>query len=319
MNHKIPHLSIVIPVYGCSTSLYELYHRTISAIKTITENYEIIFINDSSPDEAWNIIMQLCEKDEHVIGINLSRNFGQHYSIAAGLDFSSGEWIVVMDCDLQDRPEEIPRLYSKALEGWDVVLAQRIKRKDPFLKQFFSKLFYAILGYLTETKQDSKIANFGIYHRKVIEAISSMGDALRYFPTMVRWVGFRQTAIEVEHAERKDGKTSYSFKKLLHLGLDVILAFSDKPLRLTVKVGILISTFAFIMAIFIFVMHLLDQIKVTGWTSLIISIWLLGGVIIFIIGIVGLYIGKTFENVKNRPRYIVSDCLNCPKKDESIL
>ncbi|MBN1413586.1 MAG: glycosyltransferase family 2 protein [Bacteroidales bacterium] len=302
--------SVITPVYGCSTSLYELYLRLVSTLQSIASSFEIIFVNDYSPDNAWHVITDISRKDRRVKGINLSRNFGQHYAIYAGLTYAKGKWIIIMDCDLQDQPEEISKLYYKALEGFDVVYGCRKNRRDGFLKVFLSKLFYKLFGYLTDTKQDSRIANFGIYNSKVIEAVLSMGDCLRYFPTMVRWVGFNQTIIDIEHAERTDGKSSYSFKKLLRLSLDVILAFSEKPLRLTVKLGLSISFLALCSIIVFLVLYFSGIIQVIGYTSLIISIWLLSGIIIFVIGIVGLYVGKTFENVKKRPAFIVRDKLN---------
>jgi dolichol-phosphate mannosyltransferase len=306
--------SIVSPVYGCSTCLYELYFRLCSTLEPLSSSFEIIFVNDNSRDNAWDVIAELSHKDNRVKGINLSRNFGQHYAISAGLTFAKGKWIIIMDCDLQDKPEEITKLYNKALEGFDVVYGCRKNRQDGFLKVALSKLFYSLFGYLTNTKQDSRIANFGIYHKRVINAILSMGDTLRYFPTMVRWVGFKQTAIDIEHAERSEGKSAYSFKQLLRLSLDVILAFSDKPLRLTVKLGLGIAFMALCGTIVLLVLYFSGIIKVLGYTSLIMSIWLLSGIIIFFIGIVGLYIGKTFENVKKRPVFIISDTLNLEDK-----
>jgi polyisoprenyl-phosphate glycosyltransferase len=274
------HISVVSPVYKCSTCLVELCLRLVKTLEAISENFEIILVNDNSPDDSWGTIVSLSQKDKRVKGIKLSRNFGQHYAITAGLDHCSGEWIVVMDCDLQDQPEEIVKLYNKALEGYDVVYGRRISRKDNFIKVLMSKLFYFILSYLTGTKQDSSIANFGIYHIKVIKAILSMGDSLRYFPTMVRWVGFNQTSVNIEHAERKDGRSAYSFKRLINLSIDVMLAFSDKPLKLTVKLGLFISAISVLFAFVFFIQYLLGDIKVTGYTSLIISIWLLSGIII---------------------------------------
>lgn len=303
-------ISIVIPVYGCSTSLYELYLRLCSILEPITSAFEIIFVNDYSPDHAWDVIIDISRKDKRAKGINLSRNFGQHYAITAGLTYAKGNWIIIMDCDLQDQPEEISKLYNKALEGFDVVYGRRKNRQDGFLKVFLSKIFYRLFGYLTDTKQDSRIANFGIYNKKVIESVLSMGDSLRYFPTMVRWVGFNQTMVDIEHAERLKGKSSYSFKKLLRLSLDVVLSFSEKPLRLTVKIGLGISFLALCSIIVFLVLYFSGIIKVLGYTSLIISIWLLSGIIIFFIGFVGLYVGKTFENVKKRPVFIIRDTLN---------
>ncbi len=305
-----PHISIVTPVYGCKTCLTELYLRLKKVLAKMGKTYEIIMINDASPDNAWEIIAELAEKDEHIIGVNFSRNFGQHYAITAGLDFARGKWVVVMDCDLQDQPEEIPKLYAKAMEGFEVVFGRRESRTDGFFKRQGSKYFHKMLAYLTDTEQDSAIANFGIYHEKVVNAIASMKDSMRYFPAMVRWVGFSATALNIEHAERSSGQTSYSFRKLVSLALNVILAFSDKPLRLIINFGLSISTLSIVFAIFQIVQYFNGKIEVLGWTSMIISIWFLSGIMFFMLGIVGLYVGKTFDRVKHRPIYIVKELKN---------
>lgn len=303
----MPFFSVVTPVYGCKTSLFELYIRLKKNLEIINPDFEIIMVNDGSPDGAWETIVELTQKDKRVKGLNLSRNFGQHNAITAGLSHCSGEWVIVMDCDLQDQPEEIKRLLEKAEDGFDIVLAQRINRRDSFLKKFLSKIFYKLLSYLTESKQDYSVANFGIYSKKVIRAILDMKDYIRYFPTMVRWVGFRLATIEVGHSDRFSGKTSYSVKKLFKLAVDIILSFSDKPLRLTIKLGLWISFLAVLYALYNLYRYLNGQIDVTGWTSLIFSIWFLSGIIIFVLGIIGLYVGKTFEKVKQRPIYIISN------------
>lgn len=302
-----PHLSIVSPVYRAEKLVDLLVSRIQKTVETITPDYEIILVDDNGPDNSWQKIRENSLRDKRVKGVKLSRNFGQHYAITAGLDQAQGEWVVVLDCDLQDQPEEITKLYQKALEGFDVVLAKRVDRKDSFLKRSFSWFFYTVLSYLTGTKQDNTIANFGIYHAKVIEAICSMRESIRYFPTMVRWVGFRQTAISVDHAERAEGESSYNLKRLLNLALDIILAYSDKPLRLTVKAGVIISISSFIFAIYNIIKYFSGDIKVLGYTSLVTSIWFLSGLIIFILGVVGLYVGKTFEGVKDRPIYIIAE------------
>lgn len=298
-------ISVVTPVYGCKTCLYELYLRLKQTLEPISPDFEIFLVNDASPDGAWDTIVELANKDKRVKGIDLSRNFGQHYAITAGLDHCIGDWVVVMDCDLQDQPEEIVKLYNEAMKGYQIVYAQRIQRKDKLIKRISSKLFYAVLGYLTNTNQDPTIANFGIYHKKVIDSIKKMGDYHRYFPTMVRWVGFKHTKIDVSHAERVDGHTSYSLKMLAMLSVDIILSFSDKPLRLTVKAGLIISSFAFILAIYDLVLFFNNKILVPGYTSLIISVWFLSGLIIMVLGVVGLYIGKSFDTVKGRPTYLI--------------
>ena len=310
MKENYPYISVISPVYRAEKIVKELVIQLHENLKKITNDYEIILINDASPDDSWNMIADECAKDKRVKGINLSRNFVQHYAITAGLSFSKGEWIVVMDCDLQDRPDEIPNLYRKAQEGWDSVFAQRTERHDKFFKRLFSKMFYFLFSYLTDTKQDPSVANFGIYNRKVIDAILTMKDYIRYFPTMVQWVGFRKYYLPVQHADRYEGKTSYSFKSLMYLALNNTIAFSDKPLRLTIKIGALIALLSLLFAIAYFIFYFMGDIQVLGFTSLILSIWFLAGVVISILGIVGLYVGKTFENVKKRPTYIITNQIN---------
>lgn len=282
-----------------------MVNRIETAISQITTDFEIILVEDASPDQSWKVIEQLANLNPKIKGLKLSRNFGQHYAITAGLDQAAGEWVVVMDCDLQDRPEEIPSLFAKAQEGFDVVLARRANRQDGFLKRFSSKLFYRTLAWLTGSHQDETIANFGIYHRKVVHEITGMREGIRYFPTMVRWVGFRQTSIDVVHDANEERASSYNFKRLFNLALDIMLAYSDKPIRLTVKLGLLVALTGFLFAIFTLIRYLQGDIIVAGYASLIISLWLLTGFILVTLGMVGLYVGKTFEGVKNRPIYIV--------------
>lgn len=302
-------ISVVVPVYGCDACLPELYERVKATFQKLACEFELIFVDDCGPGNPYSTIKMLAEKDIRVKGIRLSRNFGQHYAIHAGLSKASGEWVVVMDCDLQDQPEEIIKLYEETKNGYDLVLAKRTVRKDNFIKTKLSVLFYMVLGYLTETKQDSTVANFGIYHKKVISAILSMGDSIRFFPAMVSWVGFSSASIVIEHAERAEGKTSYNFKKLLKLGLDIILSFSDKPLRLTIKLGLLISCISFLGGMVAIIRYFLGYITIQGYASLIFSLWFFSGIIIFVLGIVGLYLGKTFDRVKERPVFIVNDTI----------
>ncbi|MDB5263203.1 MAG: glycosyl transferase, partial [Adhaeribacter sp.] len=260
-----PLISVVSPVYKAEKLVEPLVARTKAALELITNNYEIILVDDCGPDNSWKEIKKQAQLDDRIKGIKLSRNFGQHYAITAGLDFSKGHWVVVMDCDLQDQPEEISKLYFKAKEGFDIVLARRHDRKDNFLKKLFSKLFYNSLGYLTGSKQDSTIANFGLYSRNVINAICTLRESIRYFPTMVKWVGFNSTAIDVEHAERTEGSSSYNFKRLINLALDIILAYSDKPLRITIKAGILISFLSFLAALLMLIRAIKGNIEVMGY------------------------------------------------------
>jgi polyisoprenyl-phosphate glycosyltransferase len=307
---NITYISVVSPVYQAEKIVVELVRQLHENLVNITDKYEIILVNDASLDNSWAVIAEECTRDSRVKGIDLSRNFGQHYAITAGLHYARGDWVVVMDCDLQDRPDEIINLYRKAQEGYDSVFAQRIERKDSFFRKFSSKMFYKFFSYLTDTKQDPTIANFGIYNHKVIKALLSMKDNIRFFPTMVQWVGFRKYYLPVEHADRNEGKTSYNFRSLIRLAINNIIAFSDKPLRLTIIVGFIISLFSFLLAIYNLIANFLGFITVQGITTTVFSIWFLGGFIVLILGIIGLYVGKTFENVKNRPIFIIKDQIN---------
>jgi glycosyltransferase involved in cell wall biosynthesis len=300
-----PYISIVSPVYSGENLVEELVRRIHQSVSTITTNYEIILVEDCGPDASLSKIVALSEKDSKIKGFKLSRNFGQHYAITCGLDKSKGEWVVVMDCDLQDQPEEIITLYRKATEGYDVVLAKRNQRKDSFLKKKFSEVFYRTLGYLTGSAMDEQVANFGIYHRKVINALYELRESIRYFPTMVQWVGFKQTAISVTHSARESGTSSYSFKRLLNLALDIILAYSDKPIRLMIKLGALVSLLSFLMGSYFIIEYFRGNVTVQGYTSLILSIWFFSGLLLILLGVVGLYVGKTFEGVKKRPIYLI--------------
>lgn len=303
-------ISIVTPVYKCADCIDELYARLTKTLPQITHDYEIIFVNDGSPDNAWEKISQLAKIDNKVKGINLSRNFGQHNAIIAGLEHTKGEWVVVMDCDMQDMPDEINNLYKKCMEGYDIVLARRKNRKDNFLVKISSRTFYKTLSYLTETHQEPTIANFGIYRRPVINALLSMGDYNKYFPTMIRWVGFKTANIDVIHSKRSSGTSSYNLKNKFSLAANIILSFSDKPLKIMIKLGFFFSLVSMVLGIFYLSRYFFVGVTVSGWTSLIISIWFLSGLIIFMLGILGLYIGKTFDKVKNRPDYIISEALN---------
>jgi dolichol-phosphate mannosyltransferase len=245
-----------------------------------------------------------------VIGLRLSRNFGQQHAIQAGLDASKGEWVVVMDCDLQDMPEEIIKLYNKGQEGFEIVQAQRANRQDDFVKRSASNIFNKVLGYLTDTEQDPTIANFTLFHRKVVDAFDSLKDHDRYYPMLAQWVGFNRAKIVINHADREIGESSYSLKKRMGLAIDTILTFSDKPLRLTVKAGVLLTFFSILAGFSLIVVYILVDIVVPGWASLALLLCFFSGSIISILGMIGLYTGKTFETVKRRPTYIIDTKMN---------
>ncbi len=310
MKETLIHISIVSPVYNAGQCINELIERLTKVLKLINCSYEVILVNDASTDNSWNIIKQLSSKNIHIKAVNLSRNFGQHHTITAGIDLSCGDWVVVMDCDLQDRPEEISNLYNKAKDNFDIVLARRINRKDGFFPKTTSAFFGKVINYLSGSRIDSSVANFGIYSKKVIDEVKKMKEPIRCFPVMVNWMGYNKTTIDVKHAERFKGKSTYNFSKRLSLGLNIILAYSDKPLRLAINFGLVISLISFIFGIIVLIKYLNGKIGVSGYTSLILAICFFSGIIITLIGLVGLYVGKTFEATKNRPLYLISESVN---------
>lgn len=303
-------LSIVCPVYFGEDTIDLLVDRLLSSLKLFTNDFEIILVDDGSPDNSWNRIEAIALNEKKVVGIQLSRNFGQHYAISAGLEIASGEWVVVMDCDLQDLPEEIVKLYNHALTGFDIVLAKRTNRQDSFFKQFKSKLFYRFFSFLTDTTQDSSVANFGIFNRKVVNAVNQMGDYFRVFPILVQWVGFSRDFIDVKHGKRTHGVSNYSNSKLIKLAFDMIISFSDKPMKIGLKLGLAISFGSLFLALFYFIYYLLGYIKVPGYTSLAILISISTGFIMTFLGLLGSYLAKISLQVKNRPRYIVAQKIN---------
>ena len=305
MKSTAPLISVVIPVYKAENCLDELYRRLVNALETVSPNFEIVLVEDCGGDKSWEVIERLSRQDERVKGIQFSRNFGQHYGITAGLDYCDGDWVVVMDCDLQDRPEEIPRLYARALEGYDIVLARRGQRQDPLLKRFTSWIFYKLFSYLADIEYDGETGNFRIMSRKVVESFRTMREQLRFFGGLVQWMGFPTDSIEVEHAERHEGNSSYTFAKLWKLATETIIAYSDKPLRLAVRFGFTMAFFAFCYGVYALIRATVYGVPILGWSSLIVSLYFIGGIIIAILGILGIYLGKTFDESKKRPLYIV--------------
>lgn len=274
---------------------------------SIQLSYEIILVDDRSPDGSWEVMKRISHTYHEVKSLRLSRNFGQHPAIMAGLSHTRGEWVVVMDCDLQDQPKEIKKLYKKAIEGYDIVLAKRENRKDGILKKLSSKLFSKIYGFFTDSHYDNEVANFGIYHNKVVTSILLVGDYIKFFPLFVPFVGFNTISIPVEHAARSIGKSSYNLRKLTSLAFNTILSFSNKPLKLVVKFGLLISILSILVGLYTLYLYFTNKIEVAGYSSIIISIWLLSGIIITTIGITGIYVGKIFDQVKKRPVFIIDE------------
>lgn len=302
-------VSVVVPVYGCRKALPELHRRLTKVLQTLVQEYEIILVNDACPQGSWIEIEKLCSEDAHVVGLELSRNFGQIKALTAGLDYSTGKWIVVMDCDLQDQPEEIERLYKKVQEGYDVVFARRQIRQDSPFKVFVSNCFYKVYSLSTGVDYDSALCNFSISSRKVVNSYCQMRELHRAFVMYIQWMGFRQGFIDVEHQERYAGKSGYDFKKRIKMAGEILTSQSDKLLQATAIGGGLISVGAFFAVLVIVLRYFFMHIQ-PGWSSIVASLFLMGGLTILAIGIVGIYVGNIFMEVKHRPLYIVRTELN---------
>ena len=309
MNNNIQ-ISIVSPVYRAEKMVHMLVERIVQSVTTITDRYEIILVNDASPDASWQMIEHECAQNKQVKGVNLSRNFGQHYAITAGLSFARGEWVVVMDCDLQDRPEEIPALYQKAQEGYDIVYARRVDRQDRWIKRVPSLLFNAVFDWLSGTNKDKSVANFGVYSQKVIAEYNKIPEYARSFGSLIRYLGFKTTAIDVQHAARAEGESSYTWSRMFKLAFDVIISNSNKPLRMAVGLGFSMSALSFLLALYNVVARMIGMISFPGYTTTVFSIWFVGGLLLLVLGIIGLYIGKIFDQVKGRPNFIVQEKIN---------
>lgn len=300
-------LSIVIPVFNESELIKELVKRVKSNTESITTDYEIILVDDGSNDSTWSEILREANLEKRVKGLKFSRNFGHHYAITAGLHQSSGKWVVVMDGDLQDRPEVIPQLFKKATEGFDVVFVSRQNRPEKLYYRLAQKVFYWLLRNLSGIDFDSRQANFSIINRKVVEAFKSFPENARFYGSTIKWLGFKRTQIFADHGQRFSGRPSYTLRKRIKLATDIILAFSERPLKFAIGLGTLMSLLSFIFIFWILYRVIFLEYIISTLVSLVTVMFFSTGIILIVIGITGIYIGEIFRQVKNRPLYIIED------------
>ena len=300
-------ISVVAPIFNEEDTISEFVKQVTISLKQVCSKFEIILVDDGSNDNSWAVIQTEARESSHVRGLKLSRNFGHHYAISAGLHKSSANWTVVMDSDLQDRPDVIKDLYLKAKEGYEVVFVSRTNRPETYFYLFFQKLFYKLLNIFSGLKFNSKQANFSIIHSKVVSAFRLFPEKSRFYGSTIKWLGFKTTEINAPHGARFSGKPSYTFKKRVKLALDIILAFSDRPLKFAIFFGTFMALFAIGFSVWIVWGALNNDFEVLGWPSLMASIFFVGGSILIVLGILGTYLGRVFNEVKNRPLYIISD------------
>jgi polyisoprenyl-phosphate glycosyltransferase len=309
-------ISVVIPVYHAEQMLPTLCRRLVESLSVLGSSYEIILVDDRSPDNGWAVMREMTQIYSAITAVRLSRNFGQHYAITAGLDFARGEWTVTMDCDLQDRPEEILRLLETAEQGYDVVLARRNTRIDSAPKRLLSRVFYGLFNFLSGYRIDPSVGSFRIMRRPVVEAYRSMRESARLFGGMIEWLGFETTYVDVQHGGRLEGKSSYTFRKLIRLALDGIISFSNRPLYFSIAVGILMSFVSAAVAIGLIATYLLHPGGgVPGWPSLFMVTTFIGGLILMNLGILGIYVGRIYDQTKGRPLYIVDQIVDGSRRD----
>jgi polyisoprenyl-phosphate glycosyltransferase len=307
-----PLLSIVSPVYRAEAIVSELVRRIRGAVEPMTHDYEIVLVEDGSPDGSWDAIDAECAKDPRIKGVRLSRNFGQHAAITAALAHTRGVHVVVMDCDLQDNPSYIPALYGKAREGYDIVFAVRRTRQFGFWKNATANAYYAIFRWLAGIDYDPRIGAYSIISRQVVEAFLQFGDYRRGYVIVLGWLGFRHGSVEVEHDVRHSGESSYSNWALLRHAVTIALSYSDKPLHLSIYVGFALSILSFVFGLAMLVRYFTSDVgqMALGWTSLVVSLFLLSGLILMSLGVVGLYVGRMFEQVKGRPIFVIQEARN---------
>ncbi len=301
---------MVIPVYLGKSILPELVSQLVSALEVLQSEFEIILVDDGCPQDSWSAIVKESHTDKRIKGVKLAKNFGQQNAINAGLEKVRGDFVVVMDCDLQDKPDEIINLYKEAKKGFDIVFARRIDRTDRFLKRLMTSIFYKVFSFLLGVPYDGTIANFGIYKRHVIDQYNQLVEKEKVFFTLIRSMGFISGYIEVKHGERYKGESSYSWNKLIKLAIRIFISYSDRPLHLVIQLGFTISSLAVLFVIYSIWSKLSGNIHVPGYASIVASIWFFSGLIIFILGVIGLYLAQVFKNVKQRPDYYVQKTEN---------
>jgi glycosyltransferase involved in cell wall biosynthesis len=313
-----PVVSVVVPVYKCAECLRHLHERLVSSLNGITGDYELIFVDDRSPDDSWPALTELAAHDPRIRLVRLSRNFGQHAAITAGLSIARGRWTVVMDCDLQDPPEQIPRLYAKAQEGFDIVYARRVGRQHSWFRRAASATYFRVLNVLTHTELSPEFGNFSIISEKVRVAYLAFRDKDRHYLMILNWLGFEHTAIEFPHAERYAGESAYTLGMLIRFALAGLFFQTTTLLRWIVYFGFGISFVGAGLAVFFVVNYFLGN-PYQGWTSLGVLLLLIGGFIIVSTGVTGLYIGKIFTQVKDRPLFVVDTTVNAEVQSQEVL
>lgn len=317
MTNRSIGVSVVIPVYGCAACLNELHAQIAEALKGIDTEFEIILVDDGSDDGSWEVIRALADRRNNIVGVRLSRNFGQHAAITAGLAHARGRFVVVMDCDLQDDPADIPRLLDAAAEGYDIVYTRKRKRRHSAFKNWTARLFTLVFNYLSDSVDTrGDVGSFSLISRRVVSEFLRIRDQHRHYLMILRWIGLPCTHVDVEHRARPVGRSSYSIGKLLSHAVDGITSQSTKALRFSVSVGLFFCVLAAIAIIWMVIAYLIYGFQ-EGWASTIALLLLSSGLILMSLGITGIYIGNIFDQVRERPLFIVWETVNVEPSQEA--
>lgn len=301
-------ISVIVPSFNEEKNVPLIYERLTSTLSQISDDYEIIFVNDCSKDNTLEVIKQLSKKDSHVKYISFSRNFGHQIAVSAGLDMCKGKAVVIIDGDLQDPPELILEMYKKYQEGYKVVYAKRKSREgETWFKKITAKLFYRFLAAMTSIEIPVDVGDFRLIDKVIVKHLRNMPEKSKYIRGQISWIGYKQTFVEYHRDARLYGKTNYPLKKMLRLAFDGITAFSDKPLKMASAIGIISAILSLLAIVYALISHFIFDSAVSGWTSLIISVLFIGGVQLITIGIIGEYIARINNDVRNRPLYIIEE------------
>jgi dolichol-phosphate mannosyltransferase len=308
-------LSVCSPVYRAQNILPELVRRIEEAVKPLTNDYEIVLVEDCSPDESWKVLSEICAVNPRVVGIKLAKNSGQHNAITAALAHSKGDYVVVMDCDLQDDPKYIPELLAEARKGYHIVYTAKEKRRYSTFKNITARLYGFVLHKMTGSSElyKAETGAYSLMTRKAVDAFLSFKEVHRHYLLILRRLGFRSTVIYIEHHPRFEGKSSYTFAKLLGLAVDGIVSQSNLMLYMSVYIALAMFVLSFVFMVILIILYFTKGF-LSGWTSLMVTVLFSTGLILFSLGIHGLYIGKIFDQVKERPLYIIEEYINYSEK-----
>lgn len=301
--------SLVVPLYNEEAVIEETNRRLTAVMNSLNENYEIIYINDGSRDRTGLLAREFCAADPRIKLITFSRNFGHQTAITAGMDHAGGEAVIIIDADLQDPPEIIPQMIERWQEGYEVVYGRRTARSgETWFKRFTAKRYYRFLQRMTDVEIPVDVGDFRLIDARVRDALMTMPEHNRYVRGLISWLGFRQTFVDYVRAPRFAGETKYPLKKMLRLAADGIASFSYKPLKMGIGLGVVLSVFSFLFLMFVFISRLFNLIVMEpGYASIMCVILFFFGVVLIMLGIIGEYIARIFEEVKGRPLYVISD------------